>query len=136
MASKAVMDAFAARLAANWTDTAIVPADKVGAGPGDGSAYVTLEYPAAKEEQITIGSPGANVFRETGVARIVLNSPSGSGADQPFTRMDQLRALFRGRQFSGVTTFAPSPAIENRSSYQAGRFVLSAAVPYYFDLFA
>lgn len=136
MASKAVMDAFRARLEATWTDTPIVPADRVASGPGDGQAYVTLDYPVAREEQITIGAPGSNVFRETGVARLVLNSPSGAGIDQPFARMDALRALFRGKQFSGVTTFAPSPAIENKSSYQAGRYVLSATVPYYFDLFA
>lgn len=130
------MDAFSARLSANWTATAIVLPDSVSSGPGDGSAYVTIEYPVAKEEQITIGSPGNNVFRETGVARIVLNSPSGQGTDQATGWIDQLRAIFRGKQFSGVTTFAPSPGIENKSSYQAGRFVLSTAVPYYYDLFA
>ena len=136
MASKSVMDAFSARISANWTATAIVLPDEVASGPSDGSAYVTIEYPVAKEDQITIGSPGNNVFRETGVARIVLNSPSGQGTGQAAAWIDQLRAIFRGKQFSGVTTFAPSPGIENKSNYQAGRFVMSAAVPYYFDLFA
>lgn len=130
------MDAFSARLSSNWTATAIVPPDEVASGPADGSAYVTLEYPVAKEDQITIGSPGNNVFRETGVARIVLNSPSGQGVSQAADWIDQLRAIFRSKQFAGVTTFAPSPGIENKSNYQAGRFVMSAAVPYYFDLFA
>lgn len=136
MASKAVMDAFDARLSANWTATAIVPADRASSGPADGAAYVTLEYPLAREDQITIGAPGNNVFRETGVARLVLSAPSGQGSGQIAAWIDQLRAIFRGKQFSGVTTFAPSPGIENRSSYQRGRFVFSSAVPYYFDLFA
>ncbi|MCK1322150.1 hypothetical protein IVA94_14865 [Bradyrhizobium sp. 156] len=136
MASKSVMDAVASQLAANWTVTPVVPADEVTSGPADGSSYVTVEYPVAKEDQITVGAPTKNVFRETGAFRIVLNSPSGQGVDQAFTWIDQLRVIFRGKQFSGVTTFAPSPAIENKSNYQAGRFVVSFAVPYYFDLFA
>lgn len=136
MASKSVMDAFKAQLAANWATTVIVPDDQVASGPADGSAYVTLEYPVAKEEQITIGAPGNNMWRESGIARIVLNAPSGSGTDQPFLWMDQLRAIFRGKQFAGVTTYAPSPGIENASNYEAGRFVMSSAVPYYFDFAA
>lgn len=136
MSSKSVKDAVEARLQANWTATPIVRPDEVAGGPADGSAYVTVEYPVAREDQITIGAPGANVFRESGAFRIVLNSPSGEGADQSLARIEQLRAIFRGRQFSGVTTFAPSPGLINRANYQAGRFVMSFACPYYFDLFA
>lgn len=136
MASQTVRDAVLARLQANWTATAIVEDDTVSQGPADGSAYVTVDYPVAREEQITIGAPGSNVFRETGAFRLVVVSPSGGGADQAFTLIDQLRVLFRGKQFAGVTTWAPAPGVQNKANYQAGRFVVSAAVPYYFDLFA
>lgn len=136
MAGAAVVSAVGAMLAANWTTTPIIDADATDAGPADGSAYVTIEYPVAQENQITIGSPGNNVFRETGAFRIVLNSPSGQAATNALTLIDQLRAIFRGKQFSGVTTFAPSPGVINNSNYQAGRFIMSCAVPYQFDLFA
>lgn len=136
MAGKAVVDAVSARLAANWTTTPIVDADTTDGGPGDGTAYVTIEYPVATENQITIGSPGNNVFRETGVFRIVLNAPSGQAIGQAVDWIDQIRAIFRSKQFGNVTTFAPSPGIVNNSNYQGGRFVMSCAVPYQFDLFA
>lgn len=136
MASSALMTAVTNRLAANWTATPIVPDDTTGLGPDAGPPYVTVQYPVAREEQITIGAPGNNVFRETGAFRLVLVSPVGQGATQPIALMDQLRALFRGKQFDHVTTFAPSPAVIDTSNYQAGTFVVSSAVPYYLDLFA
>lgn len=136
MAGKAVEDAVNARLSANWTTTAIVLDDTTDAGPGDGSAYVTVEYPVGQENQITIGAPGNNVFRETGAFRILLIAPTGAGKDQALIWMDQLRAIFRSKQFTGVTTFAPSPGIETPANYRAGKYVLSCAVPYQFDLFA
>jgi Bacteriophage related domain of unknown function len=133
MAAKAVEDAVNARLKTNWTTTAVVDDDTTGSAPDDGAPYVTVQYPVAQENQITVGSPGNNVFRESGAFRIVLNWSSGSGKDEPIKQMDQLRAIFRGKQFSGVTTFAPSPGIETVANYQAGRYVLSCAVPYQFD---
>lgn len=138
MAGRAVEEAVNARLAANWTATPIVADDAVDSGPADGSPYVTVQYPVSQENQITVGAPGNNVFRETGAFRIVLNCPSGPnvGKAQALVWMDQLRAIFRGRQFAGVTTFAPSPGVENNSNYIAGRYVMSCAVPYQFDLFA
>src|SRR5882724_3522168 len=120
MASKAVVDAVTARLKANWTLSAIVDDDTSGQGTGDGSPYVTLEFPVAVENQITIGAPGANVFRESGAFRIKLVTPTGIGLSQPTDWIDQLRAIFRGKQFSGVTTYAPSPGVIDNSNYQAG----------------
>lgn len=136
MAGKAVIDAVTARLKANWTLCPIVEDDTSGQGTGDGSPYVTLEYPVAIENQITIGAPGNNVFRESGAFRIKLVCPTGAGLSQPTDWIDQLRAIFRGRQFSGVTCYAPSPGVIDNSNYVAGKFVISSAVPYYFDLFA
>jgi hypothetical protein len=130
------MDAVEARLKAFWSTCPVVADDTTGQGPDDGGPYLTLEYPVAREDQITVGSPGANVFRETGVIRLVLVQATGTGARLPITWMDQLRALFRGKQFGGVTTFAPSPAIIGPDNYRTpGKFEVSSAVPYYFDLF-
>jgi Bacteriophage related domain of unknown function len=136
MAGNAVVTAVAALLAANWLENEIVEDDTTGQGPADGSPYVTVEYPVAREDQITIGSPGNNIFRETGVIRVVMSFPTGTGLPQVTTLMDQLRAIFRGKQFDGVTTFAPSPAVIDPTNYQGGRFKVSSACPYYFDLFA
>jgi hypothetical protein len=136
MAGKVVVDAVSARLAANWTATAIVDDDTTGQGTGDGSPYVTIEYPVSVENQITIGAPGNNVFRESGAFRIKLISPTGTGLSQPLAWIDQLRAIFRGKQFSGVTTYAPSPGVVDNSNYVGGKFIISSSCPYYVDLFA
>jgi hypothetical protein len=136
MAGSSVVAAVSARLKENWTLCAIIDDDASGQGTGDGSPYVTLEYPVANENQITIGAPGNNVFREDGAVRIVLVSPTGTGIDQPLAWMDQLRALFRGKQFGGVTTYAPSPPAVDNSNYIGGKYVISSSVPYYADLFA
>ena len=99
-------------------------------------AIVTLLTETLSAEQVTIGAPGNNVFRESGVIRLVMSFQTGGGLTQPLALMDQLRALFRGQQFDGVTTFTPSPAIVDPTNYQGGRFKMSSAVPYYLDLFA
>lgn len=136
MAGKVVVDAVAARLAANWTICTIIDDNTSGQGTGDGSPYVTIEYPVAVENQISYGAPGNNVFRESGAFRIVLSCPTGSGLPQPLDWIDQLRAIFRGKQFSGVTTYAPSPAAIDNSNYVGGRFLISFSTPYYADIFA
>jgi hypothetical protein len=136
MAGKVVVDAVAARLAESWTLTAIIDDDSSGMGTGDGSPYVTIEYPVSVENQITVGSPGNNVFRESGAFRIVLTSQIGIGISQSLDWIDRLRAIFRGKQFSGVTTYAPSPAAIDNSNYVGGKFIVSSSVPYYADLFA
>lgn len=136
MAGKVVVDAVSARLAANWTATVIIDDDTTGQGTGDGSPYVTLEYPIAVENQITVGAPGNNVFRESGAFRLKLICSTGAGLSQPLAWIDQLRAIFRGKQFSGVTCYAPSPGVVDNSNYVGGKFIISSSVPYYVDLLA
>lgn len=136
MAGKVVVDAVAARLAANWTATAIVDDDAGGSVPYDGSAYVTIEYPVAVENQITVGSPGNNVFRESGAFRIKVVCQIGTGISQPLDWIDQIRAIFRGKHFGTITTFAPSPGVIDNTNYVAGKFVISSSVPYIANFFA
>lgn len=137
MASKPVIDAFAARLAANWTATPIIAPNTTGKVPADGSSFLIMEFPFAREEQISLGAPGSRVFREHGAARIVLCIPVGVGINASNVpnqaAVDALRAVFRGQQFSGVNTLAPAPTIFNDNSDRGAYFEFSFAVSYYFD---
>jgi hypothetical protein len=140
MASMLVMNAVEAQLAANWPNApAIILPNKASLVPADGSAFLTLEYPIANEEQISVGSPGANVFRETGAFRLTLSVPIGAGRIDKNTGqdvvgwMDALRAAFRGQTFSGVKTWAPSSVATNDKSDDGAYYELSFAVPYYAD---
>lgn len=136
MASKPVVDAVESRLAANWTTTAIIGVNLQGDTPGDGSAFLTVQYPVADEVHVGMASVGSRTFRETGVIRIVINVPRGQGVALGLAYAETLRALFRAQQFSGVSCLAPSPATEDDTNDNGNYYALSFAVPYYFDIFA
>lgn len=140
MASLAVTTAFDAMIAANWTHTPVKALNDIGKVPDDGSAFLTVTYPVAVETLISVGVPGANLYREEGAARVALAIPVGQGVSPAATpwaqRIDTLRAAMRGQTFAvgaGVTWEA-SPPIFNDDSDDGAYFELSFAVPYRFDV--
>lgn len=113
MASKAVIDAVEARLAANWTRTPVVSLNR-GQEPQDGTAFLRATYVDPRERQFTLGDPGNNVWKEEGTIRLVLEAKNGIGAEQAATWCDELAVLFRGQYFAGVQCFeAVSPPFDN-----------------------
>ncbi len=139
MAQQAVMAAVEQRLSALWTNCPVDTANQGGLPPA--APFLDVQYPVANEQQISIGSPGAQLFRETGAIRFVLSIQPGSGADWAVTWMDQLRALFRAKQFAAtgqptVNTWAPAPVILDDRNTVGGFWQLSFSVPYYFDFIA
>jgi hypothetical protein len=134
MARKAVVDAVEARLATLWNGPRVVGLNTFGEAPEDGSAFVVVQYPVANEEQITVGAPGNNIFREEGAIRFVINAVRGSGQTQALLWADELAALFRAKEFDGVRTFAPdSPAIDDRND-EGNYYSLAIVVPYWHDI--
>lgn len=133
MASVAVCDAVETYLAANWTGKVIGVTSEDNAPATGGSDFVEVEYPVANEEQASVGSPGSNRWREEGAFRIVACIWRDKGRRLGLETVDQIRDLFRGKSFSGVETFAPSPAtlIDRDGNYLRYSF----AVPYQFDFF-
>jgi hypothetical protein len=136
MASQAVTDAVLSRLAANWTRTPIVPPSTRSDTPAAGTPFLAVQFPFSREEQVTVGTPGANVFREEGAIRLVLAVPRNVGLSAYLGWVDELRALFRAKSFTPVKTWAPSPPVID-DAIEAGPYVLlSFAVPYYADILA
>jgi len=134
MASQAVVAAVNTRLEAAWTTLPVIGPNLQGEPPADGSAFLTVQYPVASEQQKSIGAPAANVWREEGAIRFVLAIERGQGVDQGLQWADALRALFRGKQFSGVTTYAPSPPVIDDSNDDGLYWKLTFVVSYYFDI--
>jgi len=136
--SAAAKTAINALVAANWAHTPITEANKAGGLPADGSAFLTVQYPVADEEMMTIGAPGANVFRDSGGARIVLSIPSGKGTNDvsaPWeTRLDALRAALRSKNTNGLITWEPSPVTYDSSSDDGAYFELTFAIEYQVDV--
>nr|WP_143846004.1 hypothetical protein [Bradyrhizobium cosmicum]QDP27015.1 hypothetical protein FNV92_34895 [Bradyrhizobium cosmicum] len=64
MARQTVIDAVTARLKANFTLCAVLDQDEAAQPPADGATFLTLQFPVAIEQQISIGAPGNNVWRE------------------------------------------------------------------------
>ena len=133
MASKSVVDAVMGRVA-GWGGPPIVGPNSSSETPGDGSSFIRVDYPLADSLPWTFGAPGSNIYREEGVFRFVIHVPRHVGVDDGLVWADQLAALFRGKEFDGVQTFAPSPPAIDDDSENGMYFVLAVAVPYQFDL--
>jgi hypothetical protein len=146
MASKAVVDAVESRLGATWTvvstidatstDIPVIGVNTLGTPPADGSSFIEVQYPVANEIHVGMAAVGNRTFRESGAFRLILSIPRGQGIAQGLDWADQLRVLFRAKQFSGVSCLAPNPAFIDNSNDTGNYFVLSIVVPYYFYLFA
>lgn len=136
MAKLAVVTAVEARLAAAWTLCPIIGGlsddDRPASTDGTVTPFIAIQYPVANAEQLTLGAPGANFWREEGAFRIVIHVARGAGATG-LAWADEVAALYRGKNFDGVQTFAPSsPAIDDRND--DGLYLrLSFAVPYWHD---
>ena len=137
MAQQAVVDAVTARLSANWNTTQVFqPNDKNGDTPGDGSAFVSVQFPTATETFIAMAAVGSRTMRETGTIRLVVAVPRGTGLDLGLQYCGTLAALFRLQTFSGVVCFEASPPFDNDSGDNGAYWVLSTSISYQFDFFA
>ncbi len=136
MSLLAVSTAVEARLAAHWTRCPVRTLNSTeGDTPADNSAFLVVQYPVGSAAQISTGAPGANVFRDEGAIRFVLNVETGEGTLRALTWIDELASLFRGKLFDGVRTDAPSPPVIDDRNDAGGWFSLSFSVPYQHDIF-
>lgn len=130
MPSKAVVDAITTYLNEAWTATSIIDPDSVNETPADGSAFIAVQFPVARNSRPVIDRA---FYREEGGFRIVINAERGAGAGQALTWADQLAALFRDKKFGGVSCQVPSsPFIDDRN--ESGMYFKAAiVVPYTFN---
>jgi hypothetical protein len=143
MALKAVRDAVEARLSAEWNEFPFRFVNQDGETPTPNqngevipgvTPWLRVTYPVANSQQQSLGSPGANVWREEGAFRITIGVETGDGLDRALEWADGLAAIFRGKSFDGVTTWAPSSPVIDDRNYQGGWYKVSFAVPYWYDL--
>lgn len=135
MASAAVIAAVEARVEANWAGQ-YFGLNTTGDPPTDGTPFLTIQYPVANEEHITLGQVGQRRFRETGGIRFVYSVPRGSGVATWQATLEALLSTFRAAQFDGVTCETVTPPVFDDSNDNGNYDVLRAVVLYYFDLLA
>lgn len=141
MALQAVIDAVSARLGSPWvsadsTSLQVLGPNDLSQVPTDGTPFLTIQYPLSiPADQKSIGSPGNNLWRESGAIRFVISSTANQGVQQANNWCGEIATLFRGKQFDGVNTWGPSSPLMDNSNSNGNYFLLTFAVPYYFDFF-
>lgn len=129
MAHKKVEEAVEARLRANWTASAIFAENDEASAPGDGSSFVTLQFPFSETRRWSMGT---RLHREEGRFRVVISIPTGTGKATVRDWGDQLAALFRDAKFGGVQCKSPgSPATIDDG--EGGYHVAAFTVPFTFN---
>lgn len=150
MARKAVVDAVLGRLgpvvmtdgapSRHWQPSAGDPVPVIGpneTGDADpaGGMFIAVEFPLANEDQMTIGAPGQNVWREEGVFRIIIAAERNSGLNQALSWADELAARFRGASFDGVQCWAVTSSQMDARNEESGWYRLAVAVGYEHHLY-
>lgn len=125
MASKAVIDAVAARMGVTWNGIVVIGPNETDRPPRDGAPFIMLQFPVSNTERLPVTR---RLYREEGGFRVVLHTARGVGLADHLTQLDALAELFRDRRFDGLETRVPSaPYIDDED----GNYVIGAiAVPY------
>lgn len=126
MANLQVIQAVERRLRDNFSAIPILVENDSTDIPNDHGPFITLQFPWARSEWLTTDGH----FLEEGAFRLVLAVEQGSGTYQARAWLDELSALFRGVEFDGIQTYAPSPAVTNDNSDKQSYYVLSVSIPY------
>jgi hypothetical protein len=125
MAKKAAVDAILARLAANWTNSVILPLNETTETPGDYSPWVRVQFPVVANSKVALGQ----TFREDAAFRIVVATEIGSGLAKSNLWCEEIAAIFRGQKFDGVQCWAPTI----REGVDEGSYFIAAViVPFQF----
>jgi hypothetical protein len=133
MASGTVKAAVEARLA-GWSQIGSYPFfDENDVAPAPQTQYLTIEYPVANEDRITVGARPA-IFRETGSIRFVMHIQNMSGLTAAMVDFDTLRDRFREQTLSpGIDTFEAPPAVFDPNNRRGAFYLLASVVTYRFD---
>ena len=129
MASKAVLDAFRTRQAANWTTLPVYYPNEAGKAPDDLSGFVQIETPVGRRRTLSIGPTRG--YEEEGGIRIVVHVPIVTDFDSEiaFTYADQLATLFIGKELlPGLETGASGPVIPQGDD--GAYYKVAVVVPY------
>lgn len=121
--------AIEARLSANWTTTDI-NYDNVDYKPTPETPWIKLEIATGEQIPVSLGGPGATLYRNGGVISITVYVPLNSGARTAKSYCDTLAAIFRGQQFSSITCRGASIT---RIGEDNGWFLYNASIPYFRD---
>lgn len=138
MALKAVKDAVEIRLDLGFDGCPRVASNAAATTDPANGAFYTVQYPVANSEQVSIGAPGQNVWREEGAFRIVISEQRGVGTAAAYAWAEAIARLFRGIQIvepdCTLNCWAPGSPVEDDGNADGSFYLLSFAVPYTADI--
>ena len=71
--------------------------------------FVAVQYTASIEQNKSLGTPGANLYREMGSAVIHIVAPNGVAISDILDKAESLRLYLRGTRFNGLKLFDVDP---------------------------
>ncbi len=131
MAELQVIEAVQARLGQTWDGIPVVEANTTTKTPGDSSPFLLVQYPAVADRRRM--AVNAEIYREEGAFRLVLNETRGIGLKQAMERCKRLDDLFRDQSFGGVVCQVPSSPFVDDDNEDGNYFQVSVVVPYTFN---
>lgn len=125
------------RLASNWSTTPVFLQNKPdqAAVDTDGTAlpFVYFEVLGGTDEQVSIGAPGNNTFRRTGIIAAHVFVPLKTGDDTALSYAVQIGAIFRGQSFGAVTCEGATIAGGDKGDDDGLYWRRSVTVPFWTD---
>jgi hypothetical protein len=139
MSSKSVRDAVWSHLRSHWAETPVLEViNRTPALPEPPAPWVTATFAGGQETQESIGQPGQNVYRETGLIYLHVVVPAYSGDALALGLAETLRTLFRGKTLGPVQIWNADPPstedADNLSGLDGTWFAASIALDYAADL--
>lgn len=135
----AAAEAIATRLAAQWVRSEPVAYPNAQfARPKDGTtgevqAFLALEVMWTGGGQESLGAPGANLQRGTGLIWLHAFVPRDRGTATASALLDAGIAIFRSVDFSGVATAGAQPGGAGPGTEDGAYWRESASIPFTFD---
>ncbi|MGE0722821.1 MAG: phage tail terminator-like protein [Alphaproteobacteria bacterium] len=139
MSSAHVAEKVRARLAAAGTGLTIVSDTWLfndEPAPDDVDYWLAADFPGGIEEQITVGAPGNNVFRESGAFQVHVFAKAGKGDTQLRTYAEAVREAFRASTFDGIRCYGADPAQIGDGDLRGRWLRATVAVEYEYDIYA
>lgn len=138
MPGATVYDLVTDLIADNWTHTTIRSVDSDIALPETRTAFAELTFPVRpREEQVSVGDPGNNLYRTEGGAYFCVFVPVNELKSTWLTRLDTLRSAMRGHVSTdgNFRIYGVDPPFMGGNSERLGYYELSITALYEFDLY-
>lgn len=94
--------------------------------------FVTFDVSFGNEKQASAGSPTNNIYRQRGIVSVRIFTSLNRGAKRAMQLADQVAAIFRTKNISGIVMYAPSTTVVGQVD---GDFQVNVAISFYVDDF-